>query len=93
MGYEISKRRVYGPNDTYCNGSGVSVLKSHQAEAQQTFEHFCAAPHAYPQAVFLVDLTTGKVLRSSGPDLRVVDRAMHAAWRRRYQRGTVSASA
>lgn len=85
MGYEVSKRRVYGPTDRYCNGSGISVLCSTLEEAELTYEHLATqTPGDYPNAVFLIDLPADKVLRSTWPTLADVDVAMRAAWRRRY---------
>ena len=86
MGYEVSRRRVYGPTDTYSNGAGCSVLIADLGEAQAQYDSFCKQDIGYRAAVFLVDLRTGAVLRQSGPSMAEVDRAMHAAWRRRYQR-------
>ena len=83
MGYEVSRRRVYGPTDNYCNGSGISVLVNSLDEAERTFEDFNRAPHPYPCAVFITS-GGGEVVKSSGPALAEVDRAMNAAWRRRH---------
>lgn len=82
MGFEVSRRRVYGPQDTYCNGSGLSVLVSDLDEANRYFDAFAMNDAAYPSAAFLVDLSADKVLRQTGPSRAEVDRAMNAAWHR-----------
>ncbi len=82
MGYEVSRRRVYGPQDRYCNGSGISVLRGTIEEAEATYADFCQNDAAYPAAVFLIG-AGGEVVKQSGPSMAEVDRAMQAAYRRR----------
>jgi len=84
MGYEVSCRRIYGPKDLYCNGSGISVLCGTFAEAETTYEGFCKNDAGYPAAVFLFGLGM-HVIKQSGPNLVDVERAQRAAWGRRQQ--------
>lgn len=84
MGYEVSRHRVYRPNDTYCNGSGCSVLVGTLEEAESQFQSFANNDAGYLAAVFIVG-PGAEVVKQSGPNLRDVVAAMNAAWRRRYR--------
>jgi hypothetical protein len=83
MGYEVSRRRVYGPQDRYCNGSGCSVLVDTLEQAESQYESFAKNDAGYPVAVFITD--GSGVVKQSGPSVAEVDRAMQAAYRRRQQ--------
>lgn len=84
MAFEVMRRRIYGPAERYCNGSGLAVIRPTRELAERTFEDMLRQPCDYPQAIFVVDLSTMRVVRQSGPSLEEVDSAMRAAWRRRY---------
>ncbi len=81
MGYEVSRRRVYGSSDRYCGGSGISVLVSTLEEAEARYADFATNDAGYPAAVFLIG--GGEVIKHTGPSVVDVDRAMMAAYRRK----------
>lgn len=84
MAYEVMRRRIYGPAERYCNGSGLAVIRPTRELAERTFEDMLQQQSDYPRALFVVDLSTMRVVRQSGPSLEEVDAAMRSAWRRRY---------
>lgn len=88
MGYQVECSRVYGADELYSTGSGLSAFEPDLAAAQALFDRLCADT-SYRRSVELTDCESGKVLRHFGPSMADATRSMNAAYRRR--RATVSA--
>lgn len=93
MGYQVSRERVYSPEDRYCNGSGLSVLCNTLEEAEAQFTGLSRPPHAYPNQVFLIDLSNFSIVKQTGElSYSQVEKQMLAAWKRRYRPAKENAS-
>jgi len=79
---QFSKHRVYGPNERYSSGEGLSFMTHDRAHAESAFARANDFANGAVYAVEVREMATDRVLMHSGPSMEFAERSMWAAVRR-----------